>query len=106
MSDIQQLISQKLRDDPTVKATEVILKDVSGTCKGRRIWTEKLISGIGGCGQAFEAVIVSDEFKGKGKLQKHRLVNHAVKEEIKDVHAWTMKCYTGEEWEAEKAKEQ
>ena len=54
---------------------------------------------IGGCGQAFEAMIVSSQFGGKGTLARHRMVNGALKEEIKAIHAWTPRCLTPEEWE-------
>jgi len=59
----------------------------------------------GGCGQMFEAVIVSPQFRGKTTLMRHRLVNNALKEEIAQVHAWSQKCYTEEEWEKRKAAE-
>lgn len=59
----------------------------------------------GGCGQIFEATIVSPEFKGKMTLARHRLVNTALKEEISKVHAWTQKCFTEEEWEKKKEKD-
>ncbi|KAF8459491.1 bola protein [Terfezia claveryi] len=59
----------------------------------------------GGCGQIFEAVIVSPEFKGKTTLARHRLVNNELKEEIAKVHAWTQKCYTEEEWEKKKSQD-
>lgn len=59
----------------------------------------------GGCGASFAAVIVSDEFKGKSALQRHRLVNGLLKEEIKAIHAWTPRCLTGEQWEKEKERE-
>ena len=54
---------------------------------------------LGGCGQAFEAMIVSPQFSGKGSLARHRLVNSALKEEIAAIHAWTPRCLTPEEWE-------
>jgi stress-induced morphogen len=57
----------------------------------------------GGCGQMFEAIIVSSKFKGKTTLMRHRLVNGELKEEIAKVHAWTQKCYTEEEWEKKAA---
>lgn len=55
---------------------------------------------IGGCGQAFQAVIVSQQFAGKTMLARHRLVNAVLKEEIAAIHAWTPKCYTPEQWQA------
>jgi BolA protein len=43
----------------------------------------------GGCGQAFEVVIVSPAFAGQNKLKRHRMVNTALKEEIASIHAFT-----------------
>ena len=58
----------------------------------------------GGCGQAFNAIIVSSAFDKKTLLARHRLVNSALKEEIAAIHAWTPKCYTPEQWEKEREK--
>ncbi|KAK9460433.1 bola protein [Lipomyces oligophaga] len=52
----------------------------------------------GGCGQAFEVIIVSPKFTGKNVLMRHRLVNAALKSEIAAIHAFTQKDYTPEEW--------
>ncbi|KAF2152759.1 bola-like protein [Myriangium duriaei CBS 260.36] len=52
----------------------------------------------GGCGQMFEALIISPQFAKKTTLARHRLVNGLLKEEIAAIHAWTPKCYTPEEW--------
>ncbi|KAI9697502.1 MAG: hypothetical protein M1820_007768 [Bogoriella megaspora] len=60
----------------------------------------------GGCGQMFEAHIVSDKFSKKTTLARHRLVNSTLKEEIATIHAWTPKCYTSEEWEKKKGNKQ
>lgn len=53
-----------------------------------------------GCGQKFSCVIVSDIFKGKPLLQTHRLVNRILKEELKEIHAFSLKNYTIEQWES------
>ncbi|OJD09740.1 hypothetical protein AJ78_08952 [Emergomyces pasteurianus Ep9510] len=53
----------------------------------------------GGCGQAFQAIIVSPQFEKKTMLARHRLVNSVLKAEIAAIHAWTPKCYTPEQWE-------
>ncbi|KAH7118834.1 bola protein [Dendryphion nanum] len=58
----------------------------------------------GGCGQMFEAVIVSAQFAKKTTLARHRLVNTALKDEIAAIHAWTPKCFTPEQWETKKAQ--
>ncbi|KAI8817521.1 bola protein [Fimicolochytrium jonesii] len=51
-----------------------------------------------GCGQSFEVVIVSKLFEGKPTLQRHRLVNEALKDEIAQIHAFTQKTYTPEQY--------
>lgn len=56
----------------------------------------------GGCGQMFEAIIVSPQFEKKTSLARHRLVNNALKAEIAAIHAWTPKCMTPAEWEKKK----
>lgn len=51
-----------------------------------------------GCGQSFDVVVVSNEFTGKNKLQRSRVVNNALKDELKEIHAFSCKCYTEDEW--------
>ncbi|KAF2147331.1 uncharacterized protein K452DRAFT_240730 [Aplosporella prunicola CBS 121167] len=63
----------------------------------------EIVDMSGGCGQMFEAIIVSPEFAKKTTLARHRLVNAALKEQIAAIHAWTPKCHTPEEWEKKKA---
>lgn len=57
----------------------------------------------GGCGQSFQARIVSPLFDKKNTLARHRLVNAALKSEIAAIHAWTPKCFTPEEWKKQQA---
>ncbi|KAJ8108469.1 hypothetical protein OPT61_g8152 [Boeremia exigua] len=78
-----EAIKQKL--EAVLGATHVEIEDLSG-----------------GCGQMFEAIIVSPQFAKKTTLARHRLVNAALKEEIAAIHAWTPKCHTPEEWEKKK----
>ncbi|XP_058406904.1 bolA-like protein 3 isoform X2 [Diceros bicornis minor] len=40
----------------------------------------------GGCGAMYEIQIESEEFKEKRTVQQHRMVNQALKEEIKGMH--------------------
>ena len=56
---------------------------------------------LGGCGQAFSALIVSPMFEKKTTLARHRLVNAALKDEVSKIHAWTMKCYTPAQYQAQ-----
>lgn len=60
-----------------------------------------------GCGMKFDAVIVSPKFEGKPILQRQRLVNQTLAEEMKHIHAFTMRTLTPNQWkEALSKKEQ
>lgn len=52
-----------------------------------------------GCGGKFDVVIVSPKFSGKPLLARHRLVNSTLQEELKEIHAFTMKTLTPEQWQ-------
>nr|XP_045616976.1 bolA-like protein 2 isoform X3 [Procambarus clarkii] len=52
-----------------------------------------------GCGAKFSVLIVSPKFVGKPLLQRHRLVNGVLQEELKTIHAFSMKTLTPEQWE-------
>lgn len=54
-----------------------------------------------GCGGKFSAIIVSEQFAGKALLQRHRLVNTALQEELKTIHAFSQKTFTPEQWAAQ-----
>ncbi|XP_037947012.1 protein BOLA2 [Teleopsis dalmanni] len=52
-----------------------------------------------GCGAKFSVIVVSEQFRGKTLLQKHKMVNSALSAELKEIHAFSQKTYTPEEWE-------
>uniref|UniRef100_A0A182M0S4 dolichyl-P-Glc:Man9GlcNAc2-PP-dolichol alpha-1,3-glucosyltransferase n=1 Tax=Anopheles culicifacies TaxID=139723 RepID=A0A182M0S4_9DIPT len=54
-----------------------------------------------GCGGKFRVVVVSSQFQGKPLLARHRLVNAALEEELKTIHAFSQKTYTPEQWAGE-----
>lgn len=55
---------------------------------------------VTGDGRHFDAVVVSDDFANKSKLERHRLVYAALGDKMKEqVHALSMKLYTTGEWE-------
>ncbi|MEE6520411.1 hypothetical protein FKM82_018265 [Ascaphus truei] len=56
------------------------------------------------CSTSFKVVVVSSLFEGKGLLQRHRLVNSCLSEEMKDIHAFEQKTLTPAQWETEKQK--
>lgn len=82
-----------------LEASHVDIADLSGMSILRRRRLPTLMQCSGGCGQMFEAIIVSPQFAKKTTLARHRLVNNTLKEEVAAIHAWTPKCYTPEEWE-------
>ncbi|TDF38168.1 transcriptional regulator BolA [Alteromonadaceae bacterium M269] len=48
----------------------------------------------------FKVVMVSDIFAGKRLIQRHRLINSLLKDELaNDIHALALHTYTPEEWE-------
>ncbi|KAL2342948.1 hypothetical protein Fmac_004233 [Flemingia macrophylla] len=53
----------------------------------------------GGCGASFVVEIVSEQFDGKRLLERHRMVNAALEEEMKEIHALSIKkTLTPEQW--------
>lgn len=52
----------------------------------------------------FEAIIISPLFEGEPLLDRHRRVNNALAEEMKNIHAFSMKTWTPEQWDKKKAK--
>ncbi|KAF5727691.1 hypothetical protein HS088_TW22G01388 [Tripterygium wilfordii] len=60
----------------------------------------------GGCGTSFALEIVSEQFEGKRLLERHRLVNAALAEEMKEIHALSIKkAQTPEQWKQQKSSE-
>lgn len=57
---------------------------------------------VAGDGRHFEAVVVSEEFLGKSRIQRHQRVNQTVKPQLDsgELHALSLKTYTPEEWSA------
>ncbi|KAI7814254.1 bolA-like protein 2 [Triplophysa rosa] len=77
---------------------------------------EKLIAEIGAihvdvedtspnrCAASFKVLVVSPQFEGKPLLQRHRMVNNCLAEELKEIHAFEQKTLTPEQWEKQKAQ--
>ena len=54
-----------------------------------------------GDGQHFQALIVSDKFAGRNRVQRHQLVYAALGERMREeIHALSMRTLTPEEWKA------
>ena len=71
----EQLLESKLR--PEFSPSQLQIEDISG-----------------GCGQSFSLYIVSDKFEGKSLLQRHRMVNKCLQDEVPRIHALQMKTLT------------
>ena len=56
---------------------------------------------VTGDGQHFEAVIVSEAFRGKNRVQQHQLVYKALGNRMREeIHALSMQTFTPEDWAA------
>jgi len=54
-----------------------------------------------GDGQHFQAVIVSAQFAGRSRIQRHQLVYGALGERMREeIHALSMRTLTPDEWQA------
>ncbi len=51
-----------------------------------------------GCGSKYNVLIVSNKFEGQSLLNRQRLVNTIIADEMKQIHAFTQKCVTPEQW--------
>ncbi|KAM1052470.1 hypothetical protein ACFX13_000054 [Malus domestica] len=59
----------------------------------------EVIDTSGGCGASFAIEIVSVQFEGKKLLERHRLINSCLEEEMKEIHALSIKkALTPEQW--------
>ncbi|RKO96901.1 hypothetical protein CXG81DRAFT_15893 [Caulochytrium protostelioides] len=56
-----------------------------------------------GCGQAYAVVVVSPAFRNMKTLERHRAVNTAVGPLIAELHAFSQKAWTPEEWAAKQS---
>ena len=55
---------------------------------------------VAGDGHHWEAVIVSEAFRGKSRVQQHQLVYQALGERMREeIHALSMKTLTPEQWQ-------
>ena len=51
-------------------------------------------------GTHFEALVISEEFKGKTMVQQHQLVYRALGDKMgRDIHALSIQTFTPEEWD-------
>jgi acid stress-induced BolA-like protein IbaG/YrbA len=54
---------------------------------------------VTGDGRHFDAVVVSDDFVAKSRLERHRVIYAALGDKMREeVHALSMKLFTIKEW--------
>ena len=56
------------------------------------------------CASRFQVLMVSAKLEGKPLLQRHRLVNTCLAEELLHIHAFEQKTLTPEQWAREQQK--
>ncbi len=60
-------------------------------------------TGGGACGSKFAALVVSAKFEGVALLDRHRMVQAALADEMKLIHALQIKAWTPTVYEQKKA---
>jgi acid stress-induced BolA-like protein IbaG/YrbA len=54
-----------------------------------------------GDGQHFQALVISAEFTGRSRVQRHQLVYAALGERMREeIHALSMQTFTPDEWKS------
>ncbi|XP_040039050.1 bolA-like protein 2 [Gasterosteus aculeatus] len=56
------------------------------------------------CAASYKVLVVSSQFEGKPLLQRHRMVNTCLVEELKEIHAFEQKTLTPEQWDKQKSQ--
>ncbi len=55
---------------------------------------------VEGDGTHFQAVVVSEQFRGKSPIERHKLVYAALGDAMEsEIHAISIKTYTDDQWE-------
>ena len=55
---------------------------------------------VEGDGTHFQAIVVSEQFRGKPPLERHKLVYAALGDAMEsEIHAISIKTYTDDQWE-------
>jgi acid stress-induced BolA-like protein IbaG/YrbA len=56
---------------------------------------------VAGDGEHFQALIVSRQFEGRNRVQRHQLVYRALGDRMREeIHALSMRTVTPQEWKA------
>lgn len=89
VNNMEKNIRQKITSE--LMPTHLELEDESASHSGHQMFQNPA--------SHFRAVIVSDRFKDKSLVERHRMVYDLLKEELKGaIHALALKTFTPEEW--------
>ncbi|KAM8898836.1 bolA-like protein 2 [Spinachia spinachia] len=56
------------------------------------------------CAASYKVLVVSSQFEGKPLLQRHRMVNTCLADELKEIHAFEQKTLTPAQWDKQKSQ--
>lgn len=66
-----------------------------------QVWVEDLT----GTRDHYKVVVVSESFAGKMLIERHKMVNEALREPLKGpIHALTIEAHTPEQWQKRQAQ--
>ena len=80
----------------TSEMLELKLRSSFGNCE-----FVQAIDESDGCGSKFQIIVVSSDFVGKTMIAQHRMIQKAIEEERKHIHALTLKPKTPDSWKQE-----
>ncbi|CCW62638.1 unnamed protein product [Phytomonas sp. EM1] len=76
-------------------ATRLTAEQIEAKIKSSEILSPVLHASVqdvsAGCGSFFNIQVTSPVFTGKSLVQQHRIVNEVLKQEIKEIHGFTLK---------------
>ena len=64
----------------------------------QKFLNQEVVDESDGCGAKISVVIVSEQFAGLNMLKRHKSVHAVLKEELPNIHAFSQKTHTPEEW--------
>jgi stress-induced morphogen len=66
-----------------------------------------LVEDLTGTKDHYKAIVVSSSFEGKILIERHQMINEALKEPLKGpIHALTIEAYTEAQWDEKKKVQQ
>ncbi|KAI9637566.1 bola protein [Dioszegia hungarica] len=69
---------------------------------GLKVEHFEIVDTSGNCGSSFAIIVVSPDFAKKLPLARHKMVNQLLTEEIAQLHAFSQRSLTPEQWAKEK----